>query len=73
MRQLGLIVYRGVGTAIAIGIMEWLSAYASEPLWRVPFVTSIVLVMTLPDTEAAQPYAVIVGHGCACVAGFAAL
>jgi CBS-domain-containing membrane protein len=37
--------------------MEWLSTYAGEPLSRVPFVTSIVLV----------------GHASACIAGFAAL
>jgi CBS-domain-containing membrane protein len=73
VRQIGLFAYRAAGTAAAIGIMEWLSAYSGEPLWRVPFVTSIVLVTTLPQSEAARPYAVIVGHACACAAGFAAL
>ncbi len=53
--------------------MEWLSAFAGEPLSRVPFVTSIVLVMTIPQSEAARTYAVLVGHASACAAGYAAL
>lgn len=65
-------LYRAVGTAAAIGIMELLAHLSQEPLSRVPFVTSIVLTMSLPDSEPAQPYAVIVGHLVSCVAGFAA-
>jgi CBS-domain-containing membrane protein len=73
LRELPLLAYRAAGCGIAIAIMEWLSAYAGEPLSRVPFVTSIVLVMMLPQSEAARPYAVLVGHASACIAGFTAL
>ena len=53
--------------------MELLAGYADEPLSRVPFVTSIVLVTALPHSEASRPYAVIAGHMCSCLAGLAAL
>jgi CBS-domain-containing membrane protein len=56
-----------------MGIMELLASYAEEPLWRIPFVTSIVLVTALPDSEASRPYAVIAGHMWSCGAGLAAL
>jgi CBS-domain-containing membrane protein len=42
--------------------MEMLAGIAGEPLARIPFVTSIVLVMALPNSEAAKPRAVIAGH-----------
>jgi CBS-domain-containing membrane protein len=71
LRELPVLFYRAAGCGIAIAIMEWLSAYAGEPLSRVPFVTS--MVMMLPQSEAARPYAVLVGHASACIAGFAAL
>jgi CBS-domain-containing membrane protein len=73
MRQVLVFAYRAVGAGVAIAIMEWLAALSGEPFWRVPFVTSIVLVMTLPQSEAARPYAIVAGHASACVAGFAAL
>jgi CBS-domain-containing membrane protein len=73
MRQFLVFAYRAAGAGVAIGIMEWLSVLAGEPFWRVPFVTSIVLVMTIPQSEAARPYAVVAGHASACVAGFLAL
>jgi len=53
--------------------MEFLAAYADEPRSQVPFVTSIVLVMALPNSEASRPYAVLDGHMCSCAAGLAAL
>jgi CBS-domain-containing membrane protein len=73
LRELPVLVYRAAGCGIAIAIMEWLSTYAGEPLSRVPFVTSIVLVMMLPQNDGARPYAVVMGHASACIAGFAAL
>ena len=42
--------------------MEALGTLTEEPTWRIPFVTSIVLVTALPHSEASQPYSVIVGH-----------
>ena len=73
MRQIIVFAYRAAGAGVAIAIMEWLAMFAAEPLWRVPFVTSIVLVMTIPQSEAARPYAIVAGHTSACAAGFLAL
>jgi CBS-domain-containing membrane protein len=73
MRQVMVFVYRAAGAGLAIAVMQWLSVFADEPLWRVPFVTSIVLVMTIPQSEAARPYAIVLGHASACAAGFLAL
>ena len=53
--------------------MEALAALGGEPFVRVPFVTSIVLVMALPDSDGARPYAVIAGHVLSCAAGLVAL
>jgi CBS-domain-containing membrane protein len=66
-------LYRAVGAGVAIALMEVLARLAGEPLARVPFVTSIVLTMSVPDIEAAQPYAVIAGHLLSTLAGFIAL
>ena len=52
--------------------MEMLARVAEEPLSRVPFVTSIVLVMALPDSEPARSYSVVGGHMLSCLAGLAA-
>ena len=73
LRRAGLFLYRAIGTAVAIAIMEVLAGYAAEPAWRVPFVTSIVLVTALPHSEASRPYAVIAGHMWSCAAGLATL
>jgi len=53
--------------------MELLARVADEPLSRVPFVTSIVLVMALPDSPPARPQAVIGGHMFSCAAGLLAV
>lgn len=53
--------------------MEVLARWDGEELSRVPFVTSIVLVMALPDSEPARPSAVIAGHFLSSVAGLIAL
>ena len=55
-------VYRALGASIAIGIMELLARLAGEALWRVPFVTSIVLVMALPTSKPAQSRSIVGGH-----------
>ena len=73
MRQVAIWLYRAIGAGVAIAIMELLARIAHQPLARVPFVTSIVLTMALPDSEPAQPYSVIGGHLLSCAAGFAAL
>jgi CBS-domain-containing membrane protein len=52
----------GLGIAIAIGVMEWLSLASHYPLAVIPFATSIALVIGSPDAEPAQPRALIGGH-----------
>lgn len=61
--------YRAVGAAVAIAMMEMLARLAGQPLTRVPFVTSIVLVMALPDSKAATPRAIVGGHLISCGCG----
>jgi CBS-domain-containing membrane protein len=63
----------GIGGAIGIGAMQWLSQLSHYPLAIVPFATSIVLVIGAPDAEPAQPRAVIGGHVVASVVGLAVL
>jgi CBS-domain-containing membrane protein len=66
-------VVAGVGAAVAIGIMEWLSVASHYPLAIIPFATSIVLVIGSPDAEPAQPRALIGGHIVATLVGIAML
>jgi CBS-domain-containing membrane protein len=63
----------GLGGAIAIGVMEWLSFAAHYPLAVIPFATSIVLVIGSPNVEPAQPRALIGGHLVATVVGLTVL
>ena len=65
-------LHRSAGAGIAIGAMELLARWDGEQLSRVPFVTSIVLVMALPDSEPARPSAVIFGHLLSSIAGLVA-
>jgi CBS-domain-containing membrane protein len=60
----------GLGAAIAIGAMEWLSRTSHTPLVMIPFATSIVLVIGSPEAEPAQPRALI---GVATLVGLAVL
>jgi len=50
------------GGALAIGLMEYLAARTDYPLMTVPFATSIVLVMGMPEAAPAQPRALVGGH-----------
>jgi hypothetical protein len=67
------IVAGAVGGAVAIAAMEALSAHIAFPLMFVPFATSIVLVMGMPDAEPAQPRALVGGHLVATVVGLLVL
>lgn len=67
--QVAVSLYRGLGAGLAIAAMEALASLAGEPVSRLPFVTSIVLVTALPDSDAAQPRAVIGGHLVSSLAG----
>jgi CBS-domain-containing membrane protein len=66
-------IYRAIGAGLAIAVMELLALIGHQPLARLPFVTSIVLTMAVPDSEPAQPYPVIAGHLLSSAAGFAVL
>jgi CBS-domain-containing membrane protein len=66
-------VVAGLGAAIALGGMEWLSLASHYPLVIIPFATSIVLVIGSPEAEPAQPRAVIGGHIVATLVGLATL
>ena len=61
----------GVGAAIAIGVMEGFSHEAHYPLVLIPFATSIALVIGSPQTEPAQPRALVGGHVVATLVGLA--
>ena len=61
-RRLASILAGATGGALAIAAMELLSERAAFPLVFVPFATSIVLVMGSPETDAAQPRALVGGH-----------
>jgi CBS-domain-containing membrane protein len=63
-------LYRALGAGLAITLMELLAQLAQEPLARVPFVTSIVLVTALPDSEAAKTRSIIGGHALSSIAGW---
>lgn len=69
MRLTAIVIYRALGAAVGIGIMEALGQASGEPMSRIPFVTSIVLAMALPDSEPAQPRAIIGGHLFSTLAG----
>lgn len=73
MQQIAVHFYRATGAGIAIALMEVLARAAEEPLSRVPFVTSIMLVMAMPESEPARSYNVVGGHMLACVGGLLAL
>jgi CBS-domain-containing membrane protein len=72
-RQLRAALIGGTGTAIAIGVMEAAATRFSTPLALIPFVTSIVLVLCLPEAEPARPRALIGGHLVASLAGYLVL
>ena len=61
----------GLGAAIAIGGMEWLSVTSQFPMVVIPFATSIVLVIGSSEAEPAQPRALIGGHLVATLVGLA--
>lgn len=68
-RRLAAGAVAGLGAAIAIGAMEFLSAELNYPLAVIPFATSIVLVIGSPDATPAQPRALIGGHLVATLVG----
>lgn len=62
--------YRAAGAGLAIFIMEILAGLMAADLARIPFVTSIVLALALPESAPAQPRAIIGGHMICCASGW---
>jgi CBS-domain-containing membrane protein len=62
-----------VAAAGAIGVTEFLADWSSEPMSRIPFVTSIVLVTSLPHSTPARPSSVLGGHLVCALSGLASL
>jgi CBS-domain-containing membrane protein len=58
-----------IGGAVAIGVMEFLSARTAFPLGSIPFATSIVLVLGAPDAPPAQPRGLVGGHLVSAIVG----
>lgn len=73
MRKEIHIVACATGGTAAIGLMLLLSEQAAFPLVMVPFATSIVLVMGMPDADPAQPRALIGGHLISTIVGLLVL
>lgn len=67
--EIRAIIAGAAGGAIAIAVMELLSARSMTPLMTIPFATSIVLVMGSPEAEPAQPRALVGGHLVAALVG----
>ena len=63
------VIAGAIGGALAIAIMELMSARTMTPLMTIPFATSIVLVMGSPEAEPAQPRALVGGHLVATLVG----
>ncbi len=55
-------VWRALGGAIGIYAMQWLAEIGHFPIALVPFATSVVNVLALPDAPPGQPRALIGGH-----------
>lgn len=56
------LLWRSAGGALAILAMYFLAGFGEMPVMLVPFATSIVLVLGLPDAEPSQPRALVGGH-----------
>lgn len=68
-KRLFQVLAAAVGGAIAIGLMEIASFNLFFPLMAVPFATSIVLVVGMPEAEPSQPRALVGGHLVATLVG----
>jgi CBS-domain-containing membrane protein len=62
MRDWRLLIWRSAGGGAAILAMSFLAGFGEMPLMLVPFATSIVLVLGLPEAEPSQPRALVGGH-----------
>ncbi|MBX3523471.1 MAG: HPP family protein [Xanthobacteraceae bacterium] len=65
--------WRALGGGIGIYAMQWLAEMGHFPIALVPFATSVVNVLALPDAPPAQPRALIGGHLISALIGLAVL
>lgn len=72
-RTLLLWCWQGLGGTLAIAAMEIAAYFGETPLALIPFATSIVLVLGMPEAEAAQPRALVGGHLVSTLVGLAML
>lgn len=69
----GALIARSVGSGVAIAGMGAFAMRTGFPMMFVPFATSIVLVMGMPEAEPAQPRALVGGHVVSTLVGLAVL
>lgn len=67
-----VLLWRAAGGAAAILAMYVLAGFGEMPVMLVPFATSIVLVLGMPEAEPAQPRALVGGHLLSAAIGIAA-
>lgn len=72
-RSVFLWAWRGLGAALAVGSLECAAALGETPVSLIPFVTSIAVVLGMPEAEPAQPRALVGGHLVSCAVGFLVL
>lgn len=72
-RPVVLWLWRGLGAALAVGALEGAAALGETPVSLIPFVTSIAVVMGMPEADPAQPRALIGGHLVSSLVGVAML
>ncbi len=64
-------VWRAAGGGFAILAMHFLAGAGNMPVALVPFATSIVLVLGMPEAPPAQPRAIVGGHLLSTLVGLA--
>jgi len=62
-----------VGGFVAVAVMEAFSIRGEFPLWAIPFATSIVTVLGMPEAKPAQPRALVGGHLISTIVGLIAV
>lgn len=63
----------GLGTTLAVGVLEGVGRWRDQPFALIPFVTSIALVLGLPSAEPSRPRALVGGHILSTLVGYATL
>lgn len=63
----------GLGGALAIALVAWLTGASGQPLLIAPFGASCFLMFVVPDNPVAQPRNVIGGHLVSALVGMAVL